>query len=1070
MNRAVDVVHALFSAVVIAAIAVGVPCLLVLAAANPWPGRAALEMRNEVAILGGLITAVAWLVWARLTALLGTELVRQAREVAAVRAANRRRSPGTRPVVVEPIVDPSPGLGVLAQRLIATLLIVVPLWTKSPRMVDAAPPLPAVAPVDPVEVRATDRPDVTPVARHVGEPSPRLDEVTVGPNETLRSLARDHLGDPGRWREIFDLNVARTQVDGRRLTSPSAVQAGWQLRLPRDAVRTAERNGSADRHAELASTPASEPAAVPAGLPPEVVTIEAGDTLWALSEHRLEQIGRPDAAATVDYVGRVAATNRVVVEDPHLIYPGEKITLPAIGRQPAQEAPPPSPERERPERPEQPDRPAARPERERPERPQHPDRPERPASEAPDTADVPAPTTPVQADDDPLETQPTVAQPATSNEEPPPLTVPGSLDDVEGTSGDPFSPTAFGAGALAIGVLAVVDSRRRRRLRSSSVTARLPQRPAALVDTERSLRKLDSPERHARLDLSLRSAAASMVGGHERIRIVTIDARGGVTIITSGPVSLARPWRSHDDGPASSRWDLPAAVPIEDLAPTGRQFDAPCVALALVGATDSGAQVYVDLESVGSLAVVGRDAAAEHVVCAIAAGLASQVLAESAHLVGIGVPATAFLRHPNHHVVESVDEAFELAGDLLGSDAERDETFRLRARHTSGRAWEPVVLFVAARHGDDLRAEVVPARVAAVVAEVAPDGVTEPASEDMCPEGDVRIVQGSAAWTLQPHAIELDPVGLSSSELEQIDQLIDADVVLDGDGPRADVGVLADGNESGRADNGDATEATDDDGIDERVEDWDILVRVMGLVDVIDRDGNTGEFTKSKSLELLAWAATHRDRSTRQGARTALWDVDVRDATFANIVSEARRALARMRNPADGHEWLARTMNATLRLDERVTTDAEVIAASLRRARRQAPAAAVTTLRSAAELIRGVPFADSAYLWPDAEGITSQMVVLATSCCGQLAQRLLDADDHEGVFWATGQGLKVLPGHEELIGLRMRAHARKGDRSGVRQEWETYERVVLADPWSDGEPAPCLVKLRRELLAPAAGD
>ncbi len=67
--------------------------------------------------------------------------------------------------------------------------------------------------------------------------------------------------------------------------------------------------------------------------------------------------------------------------------------------------------------------------------------------------------------------------------------------------------------------------------------------------------------------------------------------------------------------------DLPAAVPIEDLAPAGRQFDAPCVALALVGATASGAQVYVDLESVGSLTVVGRVAAAEHVVCAIAAAL-----------------------------------------------------------------------------------------------------------------------------------------------------------------------------------------------------------------------------------------------------------------------------------------------------------------------------------------------------------------------------------------------------------------------------------------------------------------
>jgi hypothetical protein len=36
----------------------------------------------------------------------------------------------------------------------------------------------------------------------------------------------------------------------------------------------------------------------------------------------------------------------------------------------------------------------------------------------------------------------------------------------------------------------------------------------------------------------------------------------------------------------------------------------------------------------------------------------------------------------------------------------------------------------------------------------------------------------------------------------------------------------------------------------------------------------------------------------------------------------------------------------------------------------------------------------------------------------------------------------------------------------VRQEWESYERVITADPWSDGEPAPKLVELRRALLAP----
>ena len=69
------------------------------------------------------------------------------------------------------------------------------------------------------------------------------------------------------------------------------------------------------------------------------------------------------------------------------------------------------------------------------------------------------------------------------------------------------------------------------------------------------------------------------------------------------------------------------------------------------------------------------------------------------------------------------------------------------------------------------------------------------------------------------------------------------------------------------------------------------------------------------------------------------------------------------------------------------------------------------------------------------------------------------------MFWATGQGLKVLSGHEELIALRMRAHGRCGNLAGVRNEWESYERAIAADPWAAAEPAPKLVALRRELLS-----
>ena len=91
-------------------------------------------------------------------------------------------------------------------------------------------------------------------------------------------------------------------------------------------------------------------------------------------------------------------------------------------------------------------------------------------------------------------------------------------------------------------------------------------------------------------------------------------------------------------------------------------------------------------------------------------------------------------------------------------------------------------------------------------------------------------------------------------------------------------------------------------------------------------------------------------------------------------------------------------------------------------------------------------------------------MLLATSAATELAGHFLSMGDIDGVFWATDQGLGVLPGHEGLIALRMRAHARAGDLAGVRREWETYERVLDADPWSDGEPAPKLVLLRRELL------
>ncbi len=243
------------------------------------------------------------------------------------------------------------------------------------------------------------------------------------------------------------------------------------------------------------------------------------------------------------------------------------------------------------------------------------------------------------------------------------------------------------------------------------------------------------------------------------------------------------------------------------------------------------------------------------------------------------------------------------------------------------------------------------------------------------------------------------------------------------------------------------------------------MVRLMGPVDVVDTRGAAAKFERSKTLELLAWMVTHRERSTRIAARTALWDQDVRDATFANVVSEARRALARHVEPTDGDEWVRRTLTDELSLHDGVISDADIVKARYDAGRTRVGHDALDTLKPAVELLRDLPFSGAAYLWPETEGIASNLVMLSTNLTAEYAKRALAVGDYEGVFWSTGRGIRILPGQEGLIALRMQAHADAGDLSGVRLEWESYERVINADPWSDGEPAPKLVSLRKQLLS-----
>ena len=89
-------------------------------------------------------------------------------------------------------------------------------------------------------------------------------------------------------------------------------------------------------------------------------------------------------------------------------------------------------------------------------------------------------------------------------------------------------------------------------------------------------------------------------------------------------------------------------------------------------------------------------------------------------------------------------------------------------------------------------------------------------------------------------------------------------------------------------------------------------------------------------------------------------------------------------------------------------------------------------------------------------------VVKAAVLLGEFA---IQNDDTELLFTSTECGLRVLPGHEELVALRMRGHSRVGNRSAIKQEWESYARAIEADSWAGAVPSPDLRSLAEFLSA-----
>ena len=590
-----------------------------------------------------------------------------------------------------------------------------------------------------------------------------------------------------------------------------------------------------------------------------------------------------------------------------------------------------------------------------------------------------------------------------------------SIPTAVGSASTPSAVTPLaglaGVSMLATGIVLAVQRRRHRRLRTATRGSQVAPPSLELVRAECSLRALASVERIARLDHATRGASAALAGSPVRVVAARIAQDGTVRVYLSGEQQPSDA-RWLVDGSASE-WMLPASAQLAPAVQPVAEQQCPHPLLVAVGVDTAGWDCFVDLAAAGTLVVTSSMSSA--ILRSLAASLAWSPFMDHGSVLTVGVEHIASV----DRVIErfdSTDAAAQRARELID---------------------EPVALVVDTRAGTDGSGSF----TADATERPSPTGlvIDEGHSLHRLVEHDGQHVLEPWGWSIVPPMASPELLGAASDLAEQADLPLERIAsVLPIESPFGTVQF--------------------------EEPEWQFLVRLLGQVEVVSVDGVAVPFERSKALELVVWLAVHRERPTRSKARAALWDAAVTAATFSNVVSDARRSMARVSAPPTESEWVARTLTDEMSLHPLVLTDADLLALRVEAARRMPSYEAIEVLRPGLELVTGLPFESSSYMWPDAEGHTSALVLLATDAATELAAHYLTLGDIDGVFWATGQGLKVLSGHEELIAMRMRAHAARGDRSGVRHEWESYERALAADPWSAADPSPKLVALRAELL------
>ena len=925
-------------------------------------------------------------------------------------------------------------------------------------------------------------------------------QIDVGRRDTLWGLAEAHLGAGIQWEMIRDANVGRAMPDGTVLPPGfTRLEPGWTLEIP-----------SSQKPVNPAPAPTPMATLSPeAGgyLSPAEVVVQPGDNLWTLAEGRLDALS-PDAQPdplnqeVARYVSEVVERNQDQIEDPDLIFPGQRFALPAVGQ------------------------PVANP----PADPVHDQPAEQPVDEpAEELVGQPAEAPSIVA---------SLIESTGERQE----VLSGSEDATSGSFGGPASvsraPTpmgpidvgdngiTLGAGAavLAAGALEMVRNRRRYRL-SHRRPNTVPAPPAPELDQiERTLHQQADAATAQWLHTAFASLAARPVWEGEDVAqpVLVRLTREHIDVHFSRPDLMAgpMPWVSPNGG---ANWYLDRSVPADELTILGVELSTPTLVTI-------GVDTMLNLEGAGLIAITGPGDGPEDLVRSIVHELATSRSAgtidirstrpidgtDSYGLVRVSPPSslvaelTPWLDDTSFQLTRSLSSnayAYRLVGDhepigpvivivdeasraelaplaryatkrllpfvmiVIGSeatnDAHRIEVDRSTARllpwdltveaqllSQNGAEQLGLLLADAASTADEplltgirLSASVTDLRLRATHA---PAALESAADNELV--GDERVVEERVVEErVVEERVELVGQSLPSPPDPNPE---DRSPVREESAPTADATHTVDTTQT-------ADSAPERAVADERVAAAEvvtavdevtqvetvippepILIQVLG---VVEAEGLTGELT-SQQLSLLCYLACNGP-SSRASLIDALWDGQViSHSRFPNLLAEVRARIGRHHFPEarDGrYELIA------------VTTDLDEFERGVKLSNRQDPSSAITTLRSILGLVRGVPLSvPSPRFWSwvgDQTHFAARVESMVADSAARLARLEQERGHLDGARWACEQGLLASPTDETLVTALTEIYMQSGKPGLARR---------LVDGWEDkisrmecGEPS-----------------